>query len=137
MTITRMIPAELAGHGQIGAKLTWSPEVPVQVSAEFTTHQGMVPWCWSLDTMRIGAVSVFPSLVGRGDVKIGTDASTDVDPKAVVIYLQSPEGTATVSLDFPAVREFLDAVTLANLHEAEAMDALVEACLAELAQESF
>jgi hypothetical protein len=130
--ITRSIPATLQGIGPISATLTWDPKCPVRVTAVFRPagHEP-VEWMWALDLLRIGVVTVTPNVCGHGDVQITADLGT------VVVSVRSPEGTASISLDYAATCAFRDEVTLANLTEEASMLALVDEFLTELNQESF
>ncbi len=130
---TESVPQETGSAGlRVGCELSWDPKCPVQVTAVFrpASHEP-VEWMWALDLFRIGAVTVMPNVCGHGDVQITTDMG------AVVVNVRSPEGTATISLDYAAVRSFIDAVTLANLTEEAAMLALVDEFLVQMNQESF
>lgn len=130
--ITHTIPADLAGFGSIRAELEWDPTVPVMVSAKFTVPgHPEIPWLFALDLLRMGIVTVAPSMVGHCDVKVTTDT------EGVLLYLVSPEGNAVITLDYAAMVEFRDAVTLANTTEEASMLALVDAFLVTLNEEAF
>ncbi len=132
MMITRSIPATLQDIGPVGCELSWDPKCPVQVTAVFRpTPAEEVTWIWALDLFRIGAVTVMPNVCGHGDVQITTDMG------AVVVNVRSPEGTATISLDYAATVAFRDEVTLANLTEEASMLALVDEFLVQMSTEAF
>lgn len=138
--ITKPIPTNLAGYGPIRAELEWDPTVPVMVSARFTVPgQGEVLWTFGLDLLRMGMATVAPNICGHLDVRVTTETRGGYpsDRESVVLYLQSPEGTAVITLDYAAMVAFRDAVTLANTTEEASMLKLVEAFLVTLNEEAF
>ena len=138
--ITHTIPATLAGFGAIRAELEWDPTVPVMVSARFTVPgQEEIPWELALDLLRMGMATVAPNMCGHLDVRVTTETRGGYpsDRESVVLYLQSPEGTAVITLDYAAMVAFRDAVTLANVNEEASMLALVDQFLVTLNEEAF
>ena len=105
-TVTSDLELRLVMSGDRAAvvpcRLTYRPEAPYELSADFRTVDGVVTWVFARDLVRAG----LSGPVGEGDVVAWPSRGPSGD--VVCLALSSPSGRALLEADRVAMTAFLD-----------------------------
>lgn len=105
-TVTSDLELRLVMSGDRAAvvpcRLTYRPEAPYELSADFRTVEGVVTWVFARDLVRTG----LSGPVGEGDVVAWPSRGPSGD--VVCLALSSPSGRALLEADRADLTAFLD-----------------------------
>ena len=129
------IPQPDGTRPAIPVQLAWSDTFPLAVKLHaYDAGKGVwIPWEFALELLAEGTSP--GNSAGEGDVRISSDAASDL----VTITLRSPEGTASLELDWETVAWFVGAVVTQRntAQDKETMRILLNAALREIMEEAF
>lgn len=138
MLIHKGLTATVAGES-VPTHMAWESTNPLAVTVSFNSAgcDDWIQWIFSLDLMASGLTATALSRAGIGDVRVFTIGSPSGD--LYMLYVNSPEGEATVAMSFELVQHFVQRVVteFSAEDEARAVALQVDTFLRELNIESI